>query len=104
MREWGFFSRVSDALFLQNWLTLCAELVSKTSKKHMSWVTPLGLPVVQPYRRQVNVYEKASKKKAKTKTPELVTEEVCAAEDEVCAAEDEETLSKKRPLKLFHYW
>jgi len=32
------------------WLVTCARLVCKTGK-NLTWITPLGLPVVQPYRK-----------------------------------------------------
>ena len=31
------------------WLAECARLVAKEGQP-VSWVTPLGLPVIQPYR------------------------------------------------------
>ena len=34
---------------LQNWLILCASVASKLSVKPIQWVTPLGMPVTQPY-------------------------------------------------------
>ena len=34
---------------IMTWLGTCARLVS-TEGQSMSWVTPLGLPVIQPYR------------------------------------------------------
>lgn len=33
-----------------DWLKAVAQLVSKEGQP-MSWITPLGLPVLQPYRR-----------------------------------------------------
>jgi len=44
-----------DTMFLgarsiMSWLTKCASLISK-SGHCVSWTTPLGLPVVQPYRK-----------------------------------------------------
>lgn len=35
---------------LQDWLTESARLISKSGHT-VEWLTPLGLPVVQPYRR-----------------------------------------------------
>lgn len=35
---------------LQDWLTESARLISKSGHT-VEWVTPLGLPVVQPYHR-----------------------------------------------------
>ena len=33
----------------QNWLTECARIISSTGHP-VSWITPLGVPIVQPYR------------------------------------------------------
>lgn len=33
------------------WLATCSSLVAREGQP-MSWVTPLGLPVIQPYRRE----------------------------------------------------
>ncbi len=33
-----------------DWLKAVSQLVAKEGQP-MSWITPLGLPVVQPYRR-----------------------------------------------------
>lgn len=38
------------AKLIMDWLAKCAELVSKQGQS-MSWVTPLGLAVMQPYRK-----------------------------------------------------
>ncbi|KNC31315.1 hypothetical protein FF38_14279 [Lucilia cuprina] len=37
---------------IQDWFTECARLISGVCGKNVEWVTPLGLPVVQPYNRQ----------------------------------------------------
>ena len=34
---------------IQAWLTECAGVISKDCKSQVSWFTPLGFPVVQPY-------------------------------------------------------
>lgn len=39
---------------IQDWFTECAKYISATAGKNVEWITPLGLPVVQPYTR----YEK----------------------------------------------
>jgi DNA-directed RNA polymerase len=44
-------SLFSEANAIMDWLTQCARLVSLEGET-MSWLTPLGLPVVQPYRQQ----------------------------------------------------
>lgn len=36
---------------IQDWFTDCARLISSTCGQNVEWVTPLGLPVVQPYYR-----------------------------------------------------
>ena len=35
----------------QNWLTECARLIASTGHP-VAWVTPLGIPVIQPYRHK----------------------------------------------------
>jgi DNA-directed RNA polymerase len=40
----------TSARAIMDWLATCASLVSSQGQV-MSWVTPLGLPVMQPYRR-----------------------------------------------------
>lgn len=37
---------------IQDWFTDCARLISSVCGQNVEWVTPLGLPVVQPYNRQ----------------------------------------------------
>ena len=34
----------------QNWLTTCAKLISE-QRHPIAWVSPIGVPVIQPYRR-----------------------------------------------------
>ncbi|XP_059618016.1 DNA-directed RNA polymerase, mitochondrial [Phlebotomus argentipes] len=36
---------------IQDWFTHCARLISAVCFQNVEWVTPLGLPVVQPYNR-----------------------------------------------------
>ncbi|XP_043196144.1 DNA-directed RNA polymerase, mitochondrial-like [Amphibalanus amphitrite] len=36
---------------IQDWFTECARVVSSVRSESVEWVTPLGLPVVQPYVR-----------------------------------------------------
>ncbi|KAL5280867.1 POLRMT family protein [Megaselia abdita] len=36
---------------IQDWFTECARLISGVCGKNVEWMTPLGLPVVQPYNR-----------------------------------------------------
>ena len=35
---------------IKKWFRQCANIVSKTGNP-VGWVTPLGLPIVQPYRK-----------------------------------------------------
>lgn len=36
---------------IQDWFTSCAKLISHVCGQPVSWVTPLGLPVIQPYHK-----------------------------------------------------
>ncbi|XP_046738302.1 DNA-directed RNA polymerase, mitochondrial [Diprion similis] len=36
---------------IQDWLTECARYIAHDCTKNVEWVTPLGLPIVQPYSR-----------------------------------------------------
>lgn len=37
---------------IQDWFTECAQIISDKKKKNVEWITPLGLPVVQPYSKK----------------------------------------------------
>ncbi len=39
---------------IQDWLSQCAYLISHVRKQSIKWETPLGLPVAQPYFKQVD--------------------------------------------------
>lgn len=39
---------------IMDWLSACASIVASQGQP-MAWVTPLGIPVVQPYRRQGSI-------------------------------------------------
>jgi DNA-directed RNA polymerase, mitochondrial len=39
------------ARLIMDWLARCAQLVATVDRQSMSWLTPLGLPVMQPYRK-----------------------------------------------------
>lgn len=39
----------TSAREIQDWFTDCARYISKNLQMHVEWVTPLGLPIVQPY-------------------------------------------------------
>lgn len=43
----------TSATEIQDWFTDCARYISKTKNQHVEWVTPLGLPVVQPYMKKL---------------------------------------------------
>lgn len=43
-----------SATEIQNWFTDCARFITKNHNKHVEWITPLGLPVVQPYTSKFN--------------------------------------------------
>jgi len=34
---------------MQDWLTECASVIAGECQRNVTWITPLGLPVVQPY-------------------------------------------------------
>ncbi|CAN7938572.1 unnamed protein product [Ixodes hexagonus] len=40
---------------IQEWLTSSAKLISQVCGQPVEWVTPLGLPVVQPYHKHTSV-------------------------------------------------
>ena len=46
----SLFSAFQGARRIQEWLSECAARMS-AQQQPVSWVTPLGLPVIQPYRR-----------------------------------------------------
>jgi len=43
----------SGAKSIMDWLVKCASIICKAGE-NLTWVTPLGLPVVQPYRKATN--------------------------------------------------
>jgi len=43
---------------IQSWFTECAKIISKDCQSNVTWVTPLGFPVIQPYS---SMYEKVDK-------------------------------------------
>lgn len=54
----------SSAKEIQDWLTECARLISSVCNQNVEWITPLDLPVVQPYNRKSstrNVFNKSVK-------------------------------------------
>ncbi|XP_063243144.1 DNA-directed RNA polymerase, mitochondrial [Bacillus rossius redtenbacheri] len=47
---------------IQDWFTECAKYISQVCGQNVEWVTPLGLPVVQPYSRKKQETLRQSKK------------------------------------------
>lgn len=41
----------ASAKEIQDWFTECARLISTVGGDNVEWITPLGLPVVQPYSK-----------------------------------------------------
>lgn len=46
----------SSAREIQDWLSECAYLITRIRNCGLKWETPLGLPISQPYSRNVSVY------------------------------------------------
>lgn len=42
---------------IQDWFNECAQVIAKDCKSNVSWVTPLGFPVSQPYSKLVMKHE-----------------------------------------------
>lgn len=42
-------SMFKSAREIQDWLTDCARFIAHTNNESVQWVTPLGLPIIQPY-------------------------------------------------------
>jgi DNA-directed RNA polymerase len=50
--------------FDQGWFTECARLISQVCGQNVEWVTPLGLPIVQPYshpNRKLEIHSSAKR-------------------------------------------
>ncbi|CAL7943645.1 unnamed protein product [Xylocopa violacea] len=45
-------SMFKSAREIQDWFTECANIISSTCYESVEWITPLGLPIVQPYIKQ----------------------------------------------------
>ena len=41
----------TSAKEIQDWLTESAKLISTVAGENVEWITPIGLPVVQPYNK-----------------------------------------------------
>lgn len=57
----------TSAKEIQDWFTDCARLISAVRGQNVEWITPLGLPVVQPYNKRDRTISCKS-----VKIPELV--------------------------------
>ena len=49
----GLHETFSDAKDIMKWLGTCAKVIASHDEA-VQWSTPLGLPVVQPYRQMVS--------------------------------------------------
>ena len=49
----GLHETFSDAKDIMKWLGTCAKVIASRNEA-VQWSTPLGLPVVQPYRQMVS--------------------------------------------------
>ncbi|XP_031771738.1 DNA-directed RNA polymerase, mitochondrial [Apis florea] len=49
---------------IQDWFTECARIISSIYCENVEWITPLGLPIIQPYIKQStsNIYIKGNGK------------------------------------------
>lgn len=45
----------TSATEIQEWFVECAKVISKDGGDYVKWITPLGLPVVQPYAKQQKI-------------------------------------------------
>ncbi|XP_032688017.1 DNA-directed RNA polymerase, mitochondrial isoform X2 [Odontomachus brunneus] len=43
----------TSAKEIQDWFTDCARIISTQCNQYVQWVTPLGLPVLQPYNKHI---------------------------------------------------
>lgn len=43
---------------IQNWFTDCASVITIRCNQYIQWVTPMGLPVIQPYSKHNSDYQK----------------------------------------------
>lgn len=40
---------------IQDWFTICAKMIAHVCCQPVTWVTPLGLPVIQPYHKPTSI-------------------------------------------------
>ncbi|XP_060878256.1 DNA-directed RNA polymerase, mitochondrial [Metopolophium dirhodum] len=50
---------------IQDWFTECARVISQSCGQSVEWITPLGLPVVQPYNRRNKCHDYTKKSSVK---------------------------------------
>jgi DNA-directed RNA polymerase len=50
---------------VQDWFTESARLISQIRGQNVEWVTPLGLPIVQPYMKETKKHGLNTKSKSK---------------------------------------
>ncbi|KAG1672251.1 DNA-directed RNA polymerase, mitochondrial [Nymphon striatum] len=46
----------SNYLAMKNWLNDNADVIVRTGKKPVQWITPLGLPIIQPYHKTKSMF------------------------------------------------
>ena len=80
----------TSARAIMDWLATCARLVAREGHA-MSWVTPLGLPVVQPYRNE-------KKYVVKTMMQSVVLVDHSDALPEACSAQSHGARGPLSPL------
>lgn len=59
-----------SAKAIQDWLTQVSIGTTGILKKHVEWVSPLGLPIVQPYEKMVKILNLESKRYEKAVYPD----------------------------------
>ncbi|XP_014471686.1 PREDICTED: DNA-directed RNA polymerase, mitochondrial isoform X2 [Dinoponera quadriceps] len=58
----------TSAKEIQDWFTDCARVISIRCNQYVQWVTPLGLPVLQPYNKRFKLNANVSKIQKKLDT------------------------------------
>lgn len=51
----GLTQKFSQAMAIMKWLSECAKTIA-AEEQSVTWHTPLGLPVMQPYRNWVSIH------------------------------------------------
>lgn len=60
-----FHTNLNYFTLFQDWFTECARVISQSCGQSVEWITPLGLPVVQPYNRKNKNYDYTKKSSVK---------------------------------------